>query len=86
MVPKDCYDVDTFRWLKSKWLYDQRVTYLSGDIVEEMGALRASVKTAKACFLFPGEVLCVLCVLLLLLLCCLNCLYQSKYIYIHTYM
>ena len=53
MVPKDCYDVDTFRWLKSKWLYDQRVTYLSGDIVEETGALRASVKTATACFLFP---------------------------------
>ena len=82
MVPKDCYDVDTFRWLKSKWLYDQRVTYLSGDIVEEMGALRASVKTAKACFLFPGEVLCCCC-------CCVVStvsFYQSKYIYIHTYM
>ena len=79
MVPKDCYDVDTFRWLKSKWLYDQRVTYLSGDIVEEMGALRASVKTAKACFLFPGELLCCCC-------CCVvsTVSFLTKYIYIHT--
>ena len=52
-MPKDCYDIDTQRWLKSNWLYDARVTYLSGDVFNDLDANRASLGNAKACFLFP---------------------------------
>jgi hypothetical protein len=53
IVPKDCFNDDTARWLKSKWLYDSRVTYLAGDIMNEEDARRTSLKTAKALFLIP---------------------------------
>ena len=55
MVPRQVYDSDIRRWLaRSSAVYDSRVAYVSGDIMNTTDAKRARLASAAACFMFPG--------------------------------
>ena len=55
MVPSEIYDPDVRRWLsRTNGIYDARVSYLSGDIINGDDAVRARLRTAAACFIFPS--------------------------------